>query len=156
MTVAAARWSLHHRGIGAIAGFGPAALILGYYLVTGGPIQAGLLTIVTAAVMAGWLIGPRVRHTSRADLLALVAYLIVGYLLHSAIDVVIAIWDAASNVARDSPSVLEAIGVRAVVTVIYFPVWAVFLSPLALVWMQTVRVIHGRLRPWPGAAWIRA
>jgi hypothetical protein len=140
------------RATGAIAGLGPAAVILGYYLLTGGPVQPGLLTIVAAATAAGWLTEPRVGHGTRQDALAAVAYLLVGYLLERVMGVAITSWRSVSGVAGDPPSVLEVIGTYGLVTILYLPLWAIVLSPLAMLWVLTVRAFRGRFGRRPAGA----
>jgi hypothetical protein len=135
------------RWIGAVAGLGPAVLILGYYVITGGPIQTGLITIVVAAIAAGWFIGPRVRGTLRSDLPALLGYVLAGYLVHSVINLVASIWVRLAGIADlDAPSLTNVIGVQLIVTLVYAPVWVVFLSPVALAWVLIVRVLSDRSR----------
>lgn len=141
--------SWDRRAIGAVAGLGPAAVILGYYLVTGGPAQPGLLAIVAAAVAAGWLTGPRVGGGSHGYVLAGIRYLLVGYLLVSVIGVAVASLGGGRGVAGDEQSVLEVIGTYGLVTTLYLPMWAIVLSPLAVLWVLTVRAIRGRFGRGP-------
>lgn len=150
--------SRERRAIGAVASLGPAAVILGYYLVTGGPAQPGLLTILAAAVAAGWLVGPLVGGGSHGYVLAGIRYLLVGYLLESVIGVVVASLGGGRGVAGDEQSVLEVIGTYGLVTTLYLPLWAIVLSPLAMLWVLTVRALRGRFGHGPagGASASRA
>jgi hypothetical protein len=144
--------STRSRLVGAVAGLGPATLILGYYLGTGGPAQPGLVTFIVSPVIAGWLIGPQLDGTKRATVFGAAAYTIVAYLVHSAFGVVGTSLDDVHDVLEFLPALLEGLGIRATVTVIYFPFWTVVLSPLALVWVVTARLLHVPLRRLGGSA----
>lgn len=134
------------RSVGALAGLAPTTVILGWYVGTGGRIQPGLLTILAVAVVAGWLVGPRASGPFGSDLVAMFGFLVVGYMLDIAIDSVIAVsGEILARVASDPVSVLQSVGGRWLVRFAYLPVWAVYLSPVALVWLLTVRVIRGRV-----------
>lgn len=138
--------------IGAAAGLGPAAVILGYYLVTRGPVQPGLLLFIVSPVVAGWLIGPRLDGTRRADAIGGFAYMIAAYLLHGAFGVVFRSLEGGPGLPGYLPALLEALGTGAVVTVIYLPFWAVVLLPLALVWVVTARILRAAIRAGLGGA----
>ncbi|MDO8483575.1 MAG: hypothetical protein Q7S35_01375 [Candidatus Limnocylindrales bacterium] len=148
MTVKVGLAGMGPRWIGALAGLAPAALIVGYYVVTGGEIEARLGVIVALAIVAGWLVGPLSSGPLRADLVAMVAYFVVGYLLSLANGAVISIWDdITGGLVSDPSAVIQSLAGRLLVGFAYLPVWAVFLMPVALVWMMTVQVIRGRVRP---------
>lgn len=139
------------RRIGAIAGLAPAAVIVGFYVATGGPISPGLGAIVAVAVLAGWLVGPLARGPIRRDLVAVAAYSVIGYLLNVALSVVISMGgDVPGGPVSDPSAAIESLAGRLLVGFAYLPVWAVFLMPVALVWVMTIRVIRGRVRPQPG------
>lgn len=136
------------RQIGALAGLVPAAVIVGFYVVTGGEIEAGLGVIVALAIVAGWLVGPLSSGPLRADLVAMAAYFVVGYLLNLAFSAVISIWDdVPGGLVSDPSAVIESLAGRLLVGFAYLPVWAIYLMPIALAWAMTVRVLRGRVRP---------
>ena len=77
---------------------------------------------------------------------------LVGYLLQSVIGVAIGTWEGAPGVTGNEPSVLEIIGTYGLVTILYLPMWAIVLSPLALLWVLTVRVLRGQFGHEPDDA----
>lgn len=134
------------RPIGALAGLAPAMLMIGYYVVTGGPITSGLAAIAAVAVAAGWLVGPMLRGSLREALIAMVAYFMVGYLLHLALGAVLSMWgDVPGGPMGDPGAAIGALAGRILVGLVYLPVWAFFLAPVALVWVVAVRAIRGRV-----------
>lgn len=141
------------RAIGAIGGLAPAAVILGWYLGTGGPPMIGLLPIVVAAVAAGWIGGPRVRGSRAADTVATANYFVVAYLLHAAADAVLVVSEEArEGSASDPSSVAQRVAVLWLVRLAYLPVWALFLSPAALAWIVAVRALRSVKRRRSGSA----
>jgi hypothetical protein len=131
------------RWMGALAGVAPAAVVLGWYLGTGGPIQPGLIAIVAAAVAAGWIVGPRATGPIRADAAAAVGYFLVAYALEAIASSVVVVWqDPALWAPAEAIRHLTPLWVARIV---YSPVWAVFLSPAVLAWLLAVRALRGRL-----------
>jgi hypothetical protein len=132
--------------IGAVAGLVPAIVILAYYFGTGGPVQPGLLTFIVSPVVAGWLIGAPRDGTKRATVIAAAGYMIAAYLVHHTFGILV----ISLREGRDLPgflwALLEALGTGAFVTAIYFPLWAVVLTPLGLAWAVTARVLRGSRR----------
>lgn len=132
------------RAIGAIAGVGPATVIVGYFVITGGEVNPGLAVIVAVAVVAGWLVGPRANGPLQADLVAAAAYFMVAYLLNLAFGIVAAIWRNAADGPQNDPSgVIVSVGQTILAALIYFPVFAIFLLPVAAVWIGIVRLLRG-------------
>lgn len=152
MTDGMVRPPIGPRRIGAIAGLTPAAVIVGYYVMTGGPITPGLGVIAAVAVVAGWLVGPLSRGPLRADLVAMAAYFVAGYLLNLAIGAVISISeDVLGGLVGGPLMVIESVVRLVLPALIYLPVWAIFLMPVALVWIVTLRALRSRLSAHHGA-----
>jgi hypothetical protein len=126
----------------AAAGLGPAAVVLAYYLGTGGPIQPGILSFIVSPVVAGLLIGGPLEGTKRATVLAAAGYLIAAYLVHMVFGILAISLREGRDLAGLLRALLEAMGTGAFITAIYFPFWAVVLSPLALGWAAAARVIQ--------------
>jgi len=134
------------RAIGAIAGLGPASAIVGYFVITGGEIVAGLGILVAVAVIAGWLVGPQASGPLRVDAVATAAYFMVAYLLNLAVGIVAAIWRSISDVPQgDFSDVLVSVAQTFLAALVYLPCWAIFLLPATLVWIGIVRFLRGRL-----------
>jgi hypothetical protein len=133
------------RTVGAIAGLAPALAIVGYYLATGGEIMAGIGVIVVVAIAAGWIVGPMATGPLRSDLVAMAAYFLVGYLLNLVVGVVTAIWrEVPSSQAGDPVGIGAAVTQTLLPGLIYLPVFAVFLTPVAFLWIVIVRLLRGR------------
>jgi hypothetical protein len=134
------------RAIGTVAGVSPAVVIIGWYLATGGPPEPGLLLIPAAAIVAGWVVGPRATGRAAADLLAVPTYFVVAYLLESTAGLMIIV---SASVVDGQPQPMEALHEAAtllVARIAYLPVFGVLLSPAALAWVVTVRAIRDRAR----------
>jgi hypothetical protein len=138
--------SPQRRVVGAVAGLGPAVAIMAYYLGTGGPLQPGILTFLVSPVVAGLLIGAPQTSTRQATILGAAGYMIAAYLVHSAFGIVTSLQEG-RDLLGFTGALLEALGIGAFVTAIYFPFWAVVLSPLAIVWAVTARVLQSGTRP---------
>jgi hypothetical protein len=67
------------RRIGAVAGLAPPALVVGWYLVAGGPAHPALLSFFLVGVIAGWLVGPRAKGSIPRQLVAMTWYFVVAY-----------------------------------------------------------------------------
>jgi hypothetical protein len=136
------------RRIGALAGLAPATVMIGYYVVTGGPITPGLGAIAAVAVAAGWLVGPTTGGSPREAPVAMVAYFMIGYLLFVALVAVLAIWgDVPGGPMRDPGTAIGTLAGRILLGLVYLPVWAFSFAPVALVWVVAVWAIRGRVRP---------
>jgi hypothetical protein len=139
--------------VGAGAGLAPATVIIAYYLGTNGPVLPGLLLVIASPAVAGWLIGPRLDGTRGADVRGALAFLIAAYLLHAGFGVLVTGLANGRDIAGTLASLLEALGIGAFVTALYVPFWAVVLSPLALLWVVTARILRGRLSGGQAGGW---
>lgn len=141
------------RRIGALAGVAPASIAVGLLVVVGAatPTREFIVAAVgipVLAVVIGGLVEPLARGSFRADLMALVAYALVGAMAYLLLGSVGMAWtELATGGASDLGAAAQVAAARLLYGMLYLPFWAAFVAPFALAWAVAIRFLRRRQRP---------
>lgn len=139
--------------LGALAGFAPILMLAAWTWISGwggtpGEFVLALSILSVVAIVAGWIVGPRVGSSTRSTLLGVVAYAMVGWLIYLPVGVVGSTWQ---GVRDGSIADLGSVAVRITGGLAYglvSSIWVVILLlPFGAGWMLTYRLLRrGALR----------